>query len=78
MKVETKIIVEKRLLQDLEGYLKVNGRTSLSELIEDLLRAFLVKSKKPSYNHAELDLINKNADELNKEAGDVLNYQIAL
>ncbi len=78
MKTETKIIVEKELLQELDSFLKANGQTSISELIEDLLRAFLAKSKGSVYDHGDLDLINKNVPGLNKEAEDVLNYQIAL
>jgi metal-responsive CopG/Arc/MetJ family transcriptional regulator len=78
MKIETKIILEEELLQQLERLLRENGQASLSELIEDLLKSFLVDAKKPAYDLRELELINRNANRLNKEAEDVLTYQIAL
>jgi len=78
MKIETKITLEEELLQELEGLLRANGQTSLSELIEELLESFLLNAKKPAYDLSELELINQNANRLNKEAEDVLTYQIAL
>jgi metal-responsive CopG/Arc/MetJ family transcriptional regulator len=78
MKIETTISLEPELLQKLDRLLESNGHSSLSELIEDLIRGFLAKADKPTYDLRELELINKNADRLNKEAEDVLTYQIDL
>jgi metal-responsive CopG/Arc/MetJ family transcriptional regulator len=78
MKIETTISLEPELLQKLNRLLEANGHSSLSELIEDLIRGFLAKAERPAYDLHELELINKNADRLNKEAEDVLTYQIEL
>jgi len=78
MKIETTITLEEELLQELERLLRANGQASLSDLIEELLERFLLNAKKPAYDLSELELINQNANRLNKEAEDVLTYQIAL
>jgi metal-responsive CopG/Arc/MetJ family transcriptional regulator len=78
MKIETTISLEPELLQKLDRLLESNGHNSLSELIEDLIRGFLAREEKPSYDLRELELINKNANRLNQEAEDALTYQIEL
>jgi len=78
MKIETTISLEPELLQKLNRLLERNGNSSLSELIENLVRGFLAKVEKPAYDLRELELINKNAERLNQEAEDVLSYQIDL
>jgi metal-responsive CopG/Arc/MetJ family transcriptional regulator len=65
-------------LQELNRVLSANGHSSLSELIEELLRGFLAKEGRPAYDHHELELINRNVDRLNQEAEDVLTYQVEL
>jgi metal-responsive CopG/Arc/MetJ family transcriptional regulator len=78
MKIQTKISLEPELWQELNRALATNGHRSPSELIEDLLRNFLIKPKPPAYDLNELDLINRNADRLNQEAEDVLTYQVEM
>ena len=78
MKIETTISLAPELLQELNRVLSANGHSSLSELIEDLLRGFLAKENRSAYNLDELELINRNADRLNQEAEDVLTYQVEL
>jgi metal-responsive CopG/Arc/MetJ family transcriptional regulator len=78
MKIKTTISLTPELLQELNRVLSANGHSSLSELIEDLLRGFLAKGNQPAYNLDELELINRNADRLNQEAEDVLTYQVEL
>jgi metal-responsive CopG/Arc/MetJ family transcriptional regulator len=72
MKIETTISLAPELWAELNRFLSANGHNSLSELIEELLRDFLVKEKRSAYNFHELELINRNADRLNQEAEDVL------
>jgi len=74
MKIETTISLESELLQKLNRLLERNGHSSLSELIENLVRGFLAKAEKSAYDLRELELINKNAERLNQEAEDVLTY----
>jgi len=45
-----------------------------SALLEKILREYF--EAHPVCKQVELDLINENADELNREATDVLDYQI--
>jgi metal-responsive CopG/Arc/MetJ family transcriptional regulator len=78
MKIETTISLTPELLQELNRVLNGHGHSSLSELIEDLLRGFLAKGNRPAYDLDELELINRNADRLNQEAEDVLAYQVEL
>lgn len=72
MKIETTISLDPELLKELNRLLAANGHSSLSELIEELLRGFLAKEKRTTYDLHELNLINQNADRLNQEAEDVL------
>lgn len=78
MKIETTISLEPELLQKLNRLLEHNDHSSLSELIENLVRGFLAKAEKPAYDLRELELINRNAERLNQEVEDVLTYQIEL
>ena len=78
MKIETTISLDPELRQELACLVTANGYDSLAELVEDLLRRFVVKEKSPVYDFHELESINRNADRLNKEAEDVLGYQIEL
>ncbi|MDZ7289690.1 MAG: ribbon-helix-helix domain-containing protein [candidate division KSB1 bacterium] len=78
MKIETTISLEPELLQALEHILSADGYSSLSELIEEVLRRFLANERRKTYDIHELEAINRNADRLNQEAEDVLTYQMEL
>jgi metal-responsive CopG/Arc/MetJ family transcriptional regulator len=78
MKIETTISLEAELLQSLKRIIGVTGQSSLSELIEDVLRRFLAGERRKTYDSRELELINRNADRLNQEAKEVLTYQMEL
>jgi metal-responsive CopG/Arc/MetJ family transcriptional regulator len=78
MKTQTTISLEPELLQALERVLSANGHGSLSDLIEEVLRRFLANKRQETYDPGELELINHNADRLNREAEDVLTYQMDL
>lgn len=78
MKIETTISLEPELLQSLKRILSANSHSSLSELIEEVLRRFLASERQKPYDPHELELINRNADRLNQEADDVLTYQMEL
>ena len=78
MKVEKTISLDPELLNELNRFLTSNGHSSLSELVEKLLRSFLMKEKQTTYDLHELNVINQNAARLNQEAEDVLTYQMEL
>lgn len=78
MKIETTISLELELWQELNQLVAGNGHHSLTNLIEDLLRRQLDKMKPTRNDESELAKINANADRLNQEAEDVLDYQVEL
>ena len=76
MKVEAHIKLEKELLEtvdDLSG-----GENHRSEFIEEALQSYVDVKTHRNKTRSDLEIINEHADELNKEAMDVLDYQIAL
>ena len=78
MKIETTIALEPELWHELNRLLPGNGHHSLTNLIEDLLRRQLEKMRLPRNDESESAKINANADRLNQEAEDVLDYQVEL
>ena len=76
MKVETSIIVEKNLLDAVD---KLSGKDKKrSEFIEAAIKAYLAQIAYHKPNAKDLEIINERADDLNEEALDVLDYQVAL
>lgn len=76
MKVETSITVEKDLLEAVD---KLSGKDkNRSEFIEAAIQAYLAQLTRQKQNANDLEIINNRADDLNKEALDVLDYQVAL
>ena len=76
MKVEAHIKLEKELLDtvdDLSG-----GENHRSEFIEEALQSYVDVKARRNKTRSDLEIINEHADELNKEAIDVLDYQVAL
>jgi len=47
-----------------------------SEFIETALRAYISQMVRNEQNAKDLEIINQRADRLNKEAADVLTYQV--
>ncbi|HSO76822.1 MAG TPA: ribbon-helix-helix domain-containing protein [Blastocatellia bacterium] len=76
MKVKTSITVEKDLLEVVD---KLSGTNkNRSEFIEAAIQAYIVERTRAEGNATDLDLINESADILNREALDVLDYQVDL
>jgi len=76
MKVEAHIKLEKELLDavdDLSG-----GENHRSELIEEALQAYVNNLAHGDADERDVEIINRHAEELSKEAFDVLDYQIPL
>ena len=76
MKVKTSITISNDILNTIDSLLGQNG--DRSQFIERILMEFLDKLKRSSPNSKDLEIINKNAERLNKEAEDVLSYQVKL
>lgn len=76
MKIRTSIAVDKRLLEK-AGKLPCRFRNR-SELIEAALRAYVARVSRQEKTTKDLEIINRRSVDLNQEALDVLDYQVAL
>lgn len=76
MKRKTSITLSEETLARL-GRASHKGE-SRSEAIERLLREVLTRQARRAADQRDFDLINQHADELNREAEDVLDYQVKL
>jgi len=76
MKVKTSITLSEDVLKAVD---RLSGQyKNRSEFIETALRAFIAQIVRNEQNARDLEIINRRADSLNKEASDVLDYQVAL
>ena len=76
MKSKTSVTLSQPLLQELD---RVLGRNrNRSEFIETAIREYLQRIIREERDRREVELINRNAAALNKEAHDVLSYQVKL
>ncbi len=73
MKVRTSITLPKELLTKLDAF--TGDKQKRSTVVERALRDFLRKETVAERDKRELEIINANADKLNEEALDVLEYQ---
>jgi len=76
MKVKTSITLSEDIVARLDQL--ACGGESRSELIERLLRESFLEMERRARDSKDLEVINRNADELNKEADDVLGFQVEL
>ena len=75
MKVKTSVTLSENLLQAID---QRAGPRNRSEFIESALWAFISQMIHNEQNARDIQIINQRADYLNKEAADVLGYQVAL
>jgi metal-responsive CopG/Arc/MetJ family transcriptional regulator len=71
-RVETIVSLPKDLLEQAH---QINKDEQISEVIETALREFVTKKARAERDKRELEIINTNAEKLNEEALDVLEYQ---
>jgi metal-responsive CopG/Arc/MetJ family transcriptional regulator len=74
MKVKTSITLSEDLLEAIDQ-LSTQFKNR-SEFIESALRAYMAKMIRDEQNAKDLAIINERVERLNKEAADVLNYQV--
>ncbi|KAF0144308.1 MAG: hypothetical protein FD156_1993 [Nitrospirae bacterium] len=75
MKVKTSITLSEDLLKSIDELGRYENR---SEFIEKAVKDFIEKQIRRKRELKDLDILNKKADKLNKEAEDVLSYQMDL
>ena len=74
MKIKTSITLSEDLLEAIDKRsIEFKNR---SEFIESALRAYIAKMIRDEQNAKDLSIINRQFERLNKEAADVLNYQV--
>ena len=76
MKIKTSIAVDRALLKKAD---KLSRRhRNRSAVVEAALRAYVARLSRQEKKARDLEVINRSADDLNQEALDVLDYQVAL
>ena len=71
-RIETVVSLPKDLFEQANN---INRNEQISDVIETALREFVKRKARTERDKRELELINLNADKLNEEALDVLEYQ---
>lgn len=74
MKVKTSISLSQDLVRQIDGLTDQYGNRSA--VIERAIRHFLAAQARRKRDAQDLDILNRRADALNKEAEDVLSYQV--
>ena len=76
MKTKTSITLSEDLVREMDMRLGRSGNRSA--FVEQALRAFLTAKAQQTRNAKDLEILNRHANRLNKEAQDVLSYQVEL
>jgi len=76
MKVKTSITLSEEVLRAID--LAVKGSANRSGFIEQAVRSYLRQNAREQRDAGDLEILNSNALKLNKEAADVLSYQVDL
>jgi Arc/MetJ family transcription regulator len=76
MKVKTSITLSEDILQSMDKIL--GGSKNRSAFIEAALREYLARRARKLRDRKDLEIINKYSNRLNREAEDVLSYQVEL
>ena len=76
MKIKTSITLSEDVLESIDHI--VGKSKNRSAFIENALRDYLEKRAKKLRDKRDLEILNKNSERLNREAEDVLSYQVEL
>ena len=76
MKAKTSVTLSKDLLALVDEYVK--GDNSRSAFIELAIRTYMEILKRKNRDQHDLEIINRLSKKFNKEANDVLRYQMEL
>ena len=77
MKVKTSITISEELLKVVDKRAK-QYKKNRSDFIEAAVLAFIGRLIRDEQNARDLEILNRRADYLNREAAEVLAYQIPL
>lgn len=76
MKVKTSVTLSEDLVREMDDVSSQYGNRSA--LVERAVRDFLAAAAKRRRDAQDLEILNRQADVLNKEAEEVLSYQVDL
>jgi metal-responsive CopG/Arc/MetJ family transcriptional regulator len=76
MKVKTSITLSEEIIKKIDQLSSQYGNRSL--LIEMAIQHFLAAEARRKRDIQDIEILNRCADTLNKEAADVLEYQVEL
>ena len=76
MKIKTSITISEDILYEIDKLVSQYGNRSI--LIEKAIRDFLAAEAKRTRDLQDAEILKMRADALNKEAADVLSYQVDL
>ena len=74
MKIKISITLPQELISQIDGLSNEYGNRSL--VIEQAIRDFLAAEAKRKRDIQDIEILSQRADALNKEAKDVLSYQV--
>jgi metal-responsive CopG/Arc/MetJ family transcriptional regulator len=77
MKVKISITVSQKLLEVIDARVRQSQRNR-SDFIETALRTFIQQLEREEQNADDLEIINRRADYLNREAAEVLSFRVPL
>jgi metal-responsive CopG/Arc/MetJ family transcriptional regulator len=77
MKIKTSITISEELLKVVDKRARQHKKNR-SDFIEAAVLAFIGRLIRDEQNARDLEILNRRADYLNKEAAEVLAYQIPL
>jgi len=74
MKVKTSVTLSKELLIAIDRSMR--QRKNRSDFLEAAAWAYIEQTEREALGERDREIINRNADRLNAEASDVLDYQM--
>ena len=76
MKIKTSITLSEEIVKEIDQLSSKYGNRSI--LIEQAIRDFLTAEAKRGRDLQDIEILNRRAEALNREAADVLSYQVDL
>lgn len=73
MKIKTSITLDSELIKDIDK--EYGAKINKSQFIEEAVREYIERRVHRKRDLADLEILNKHAATLNKEAEDVLSFQ---
>ena len=74
MKIKTSVTLSEKLLSAIDRLM--DERKNRSDFLETAAWAYIAQIERAALGERDREIINRNADRLNAEASDVLDYQM--